>query len=103
MSVAIPTRPQYAFMAWCSGKAQGQLYLYLRIQTGEHNHVIQVKFSEMRWSPFEWVIYWVYDDVLLRLCNVVDTKYNRYVFEIGITKTAETDLGLYETYACGNP
>jgi len=48
MSVAIPTRPQYAFMAWCSGKAQGQLYLYLRIQTGEHNHVIQVKFSEMR-------------------------------------------------------
>jgi hypothetical protein len=27
MSGAIPTLPQYAFMAWCSVKAQGQLYL----------------------------------------------------------------------------
>jgi hypothetical protein len=26
---AIPPLPQYAFMAWCSAKAQGQLYLYL--------------------------------------------------------------------------
>jgi hypothetical protein len=26
---AIPPFPQYAFMAWCSVKAQGQLYLYL--------------------------------------------------------------------------
>jgi hypothetical protein len=25
----IPPLPQYAFMAWCSVKAQGQLYLYL--------------------------------------------------------------------------
>jgi hypothetical protein len=29
MSGAIPPLPQYAFMAWCSVKAQGQLYLYL--------------------------------------------------------------------------
>jgi len=28
-SGAIPPRPLYAFMAWCSVKAQGQLYLYL--------------------------------------------------------------------------
>jgi len=28
MSGAIPPLPQYAFVAWCSGKAQGQLYLY---------------------------------------------------------------------------
>jgi hypothetical protein len=28
MSGAIPLLPQYAFMAWCSVKAQGQLYLY---------------------------------------------------------------------------
>jgi hypothetical protein len=28
MSGAIPPLPQYAFMAWCSVKAQGQLYLY---------------------------------------------------------------------------
>jgi len=29
MSGAIPPRPQYAFIAWCSGEAQGQLHLYL--------------------------------------------------------------------------
>jgi hypothetical protein len=29
MSGAIHSLPQYAFMAWCSVKAQGQLYLYL--------------------------------------------------------------------------
>jgi hypothetical protein len=28
MSGAISPLPQYAFMAWCSVKAQGQLYLY---------------------------------------------------------------------------
>jgi len=28
MSGAIPPLPQYAFMAWCSVKAQQQLYLY---------------------------------------------------------------------------
>jgi len=27
MSGAIPLLPQYAFMAWCSVKAEGQLYL----------------------------------------------------------------------------
>jgi hypothetical protein len=29
MSGAIPPFPQYAYIAWCSVKAQGQLYLYL--------------------------------------------------------------------------
>jgi hypothetical protein len=29
MSRAIPPLPQYAFMAWCSVKAQEQLYLYI--------------------------------------------------------------------------
>jgi hypothetical protein len=29
MSGDIPPIPQYAFMAWCSAKVQGQLYLYL--------------------------------------------------------------------------
>jgi hypothetical protein len=29
MSVAIHPLPQYAFMAWCLVKAQGQLYLFL--------------------------------------------------------------------------
>jgi hypothetical protein len=29
MPGAIPPLPQFAFMAWCSVKAQGYLYLYL--------------------------------------------------------------------------
>jgi hypothetical protein len=29
MRGAIPSLPQYAFMAWCSVKAQGQLYFTL--------------------------------------------------------------------------
>jgi len=29
MSGSMPPLLQYAFMAWCSVKAQGQLYLYL--------------------------------------------------------------------------
>jgi len=29
MRRAIPPLPQYAFMAWCSVKAQRQVYLYL--------------------------------------------------------------------------
>jgi len=29
MRGAAPPLPPYAFMAWCSVKAQGQLYLYL--------------------------------------------------------------------------
>jgi hypothetical protein len=35
MSAAIPPLPQYAFMAWCSVKAQGQLYLYLLLDKCE--------------------------------------------------------------------
>jgi hypothetical protein len=31
MHGAIPPLPQYASMAWCSLKAEGQLYLYLKI------------------------------------------------------------------------
>jgi len=29
MRRAIPRLPEYAFMAWCSVKAQGQLYLFI--------------------------------------------------------------------------
>jgi hypothetical protein len=36
MSGAIPPLPQYAFMVWCSVKAQGQLYLYFTQVYGEH-------------------------------------------------------------------
>jgi hypothetical protein len=34
MSGAVPPLAQYAFMAWCSAKAQGQLYLYLLVERG---------------------------------------------------------------------
>jgi hypothetical protein len=33
MSGAIPPLPQYAFMEWCSLKAQGQLYHYIHCPT----------------------------------------------------------------------
>jgi hypothetical protein len=33
MPGAIPPLPQYAFMAWCLVKAQGQFYLYLSTVT----------------------------------------------------------------------
>jgi len=32
MGGAVPPLPQYAFMAWCSGGAQGQLYLLLLLK-----------------------------------------------------------------------
>jgi len=32
MCGAIPSHPQYAFTAWCSLKAQGQLYLTLPLR-----------------------------------------------------------------------
>jgi hypothetical protein len=35
MSGAIHPPPQYAFMAWCSVKPQGQLYLYLYLGSGK--------------------------------------------------------------------
>jgi len=34
MSGAVPPLPQYAFMAWCSVKAQGQLYLKCKGKEG---------------------------------------------------------------------
>jgi hypothetical protein len=31
MSGAVPPLPQYAFMAWCLVKAQGQLYIFFTL------------------------------------------------------------------------
>jgi hypothetical protein len=39
MRGAIPPLPQYAFMAWCSVKAQGQLYLYLYLCLTKYDSV----------------------------------------------------------------
>jgi hypothetical protein len=42
MSGAMPPLPQHAFMAWCSVKAQGQLYLYLTNQKAENLNIIKI-------------------------------------------------------------
>jgi hypothetical protein len=39
MSGGIPPFPQYALMAWCSVKAQEQLYLYLYWPENENSEV----------------------------------------------------------------
>jgi len=43
MSEAIPPFPQYALMAWCSVKPQGQLYLYLYGMEIDHKHKNSVR------------------------------------------------------------
>jgi len=35
MNGAVPPLTQYAFIAWCPVKAQGQLYLYLTIRNNK--------------------------------------------------------------------
>jgi len=41
MSRAISPLPQYAFMAWCLDKAQGQLYIYLYLTWPKVTRIIQ--------------------------------------------------------------
>jgi len=51
MSGAIPPLPQYVFMAWCSVKAQGQLYLYrlpYKPMTSENFNQEPVQLSQYR-------------------------------------------------------
>jgi hypothetical protein len=42
MSGAIPPLPQYAFMAWCLVKAQGQLYLLDRVFSQFHKYHMKI-------------------------------------------------------------
>jgi hypothetical protein len=56
MSGAIPPLPQYAFMAWCSVKAQGQLYLSLSLSLSTHDVQYLRKRAagaEVGWKYFE--------------------------------------------------
>jgi len=42
MSGVIPPLPQYAFIAWCSVKAQGQLYHNLTLKSDKiNNHLLE--------------------------------------------------------------
>jgi hypothetical protein len=49
MSEDIPPLPQYAFMAWCLVKAQGQLYFYhknsIAYSGGKMFNLLQVRIS----------------------------------------------------------
>jgi hypothetical protein len=50
MSGAIPPLPQYAFMAWCSVEARGQIYICLYL-------IIFLSFCLLSVNPFcEWKI-----------------------------------------------
>jgi hypothetical protein len=53
MSGAIPPFPQYVFMAWCSVKAQGQLYL-LPFTLFTWNHLGHLSL----WFVLMMLIYW---------------------------------------------
>jgi hypothetical protein len=53
MGGAIPPLTQYAFMAWCLVKAQGQLYLYLTftcisLNTQNTKRTFQIKVTGLR-------------------------------------------------------
>jgi hypothetical protein len=50
MSVTVSPLPQYAFMAWCSVKAQGQLYLYLYLDPETLGHTLVI----LEWSLKKW-------------------------------------------------
>jgi hypothetical protein len=41
MREAIPPLPQYSFMAWCSVKAQGQLYLIMFFSAGRFAEIVE--------------------------------------------------------------
>jgi hypothetical protein len=45
MSGAIHSLPQYAFMAWCLVKAQGQLYLYIYLKVIRYEGVDLVELA----------------------------------------------------------
>jgi hypothetical protein len=50
MRGAVSTLPQYAFMGWCSGKAQVQLYLF--IHTLDINTKTPPAYYKGHTSPF---------------------------------------------------
>jgi len=62
MSGAIPTLPQYAFMAWCSFKAQIQLYAFLNstLDGGKWSDSCPVRFIPGERAPGTyWIKGWV--------------------------------------------
>jgi hypothetical protein len=54
-SGAVLPLPQYAFMAWCTVKLQGQLYLYL---TGSYEHGNETSDS-INGGKFSWLAEWL--------------------------------------------
>jgi hypothetical protein len=74
MSGAIPPLPHYAFMAWCSVKAQGQFFLYLCLRSLNIN----------------------YRDIEMILPAVLYGSKSRHILRVGylVTKRTEEYLGL---------
>jgi hypothetical protein len=52
MSGSIPPLSQYAFMAWCSVKTPGQLYLYLYLYVIVYELRWSFWTNEVRWKRF---------------------------------------------------
>jgi hypothetical protein len=46
--------PRYAFMAWCSVKAQGQLYLLPLLSFDAHSNVLHKSYGS---QPFKFLLY----------------------------------------------
>jgi hypothetical protein len=55
MRGAMPPLPQYVIMAWCSVKAQGQIYLYFLL-VGKHNYIDHVSIYKSRHSITVYVL-----------------------------------------------
>jgi hypothetical protein len=59
MNGAVPPLPHYAFMAWCSVKAQGQLYLYVEFT---FFYIIQVLWCRgLQHSTYQMSVYLVFE------------------------------------------
>jgi hypothetical protein len=73
MSETILPFPQYAFMAWCSVKSQGQLYFYLYVWWNVHvmELIMQSSPTSYRFKIFS-------STTCSRTLSVYSVKYKRF-------------------------
>jgi hypothetical protein len=69
MSGAIPPLPQYAFMAWCSVKGQGQFYLYLYLFNELNKFTQFIPFSQKSYKGQSMLVKQNVDHLLWRKCH----------------------------------
>jgi len=76
MRVVIPTFPQYAFMAWCSVKAQGDNFTFC-IQSFIQYFCLKVKFTGRKNIGNHQCGFDVIDEpLIIRLWGKVEVKWN---------------------------